>query len=345
MGRPTETSETARADREAPAATAYQGFGHKATGGAGGRTITVTTLARDGPGSFLAALKAKGPRIIVFRVSGTINVNGAIVSPADVTVDGTTAPGEGITIRGGLHINHYKRGGGGRNIIFRGLRFRGGNDSLGLNHTRDVVLDHCSFGPAADGALDIVSESRDITVSWCIFSGTKKANLVGYGAHNISVHHSIYYDCASRNPQGQVKADMDIRNNIVWNFSSYGVRLTGESRGNIVNCFFRGRNMASALHYYRWGTGKVYIRGIMGPDGPWQPTSRHTFNHSDEPIAAPPVETWPVSEMMGRVLAGAGARPLDATDRKAVDAIRAEWAKLRPRIERVDDTRRWATVK
>ncbi|MFY8098344.1 MAG: pectate lyase, partial [Allorhizobium sp.] len=37
-------------------------------GGAGGRIIRVTTLAADGPGSLRAAIRSKGPRIIVFEV-------------------------------------------------------------------------------------------------------------------------------------------------------------------------------------------------------------------------------------------------------------------------------------
>ena len=49
-------------------------------GGAGGRIIRVTTLAADGPGSLRAAIRAKGPRIIVFEVGGA--VRDALMNPA-----------------------------------------------------------------------------------------------------------------------------------------------------------------------------------------------------------------------------------------------------------------------
>ncbi|MHC4914886.1 MAG: hypothetical protein ACYTGB_05285, partial [Planctomycetota bacterium] len=49
-----------------------EGFGSRAKGGRGGKVIKVTNLDAKGPGSFLAALEAPGPKIIVFDVSGVI---------------------------------------------------------------------------------------------------------------------------------------------------------------------------------------------------------------------------------------------------------------------------------
>ncbi len=40
----------------------------------GGRVIAVTTLADDGPGSLREAVTAKGPRIVVFHLSGIIRL-------------------------------------------------------------------------------------------------------------------------------------------------------------------------------------------------------------------------------------------------------------------------------
>src|SRR5919112_1620475 len=59
-----------------PAATAFPGAVGPAAvtpGGRGGRIVRVTTLAFDGPGSFKAAVEAKGPRIVVFEVGGVID--------------------------------------------------------------------------------------------------------------------------------------------------------------------------------------------------------------------------------------------------------------------------------
>ncbi|MEZ5710558.1 MAG: pectate lyase [Blastomonas sp.] len=79
-------------------------------GGAGGRIIRVTTLAKDGPGSLADALAQKGPRIIVFEVGGTIDLERSTLSIVEpfVTIAGQTAPLHGITImRGGIDVKTH----------------------------------------------------------------------------------------------------------------------------------------------------------------------------------------------------------------------------------------------
>src|SRR5512136_40850 len=56
---------------------AAEGFGANARGGRGGRVIEVTNLEDAGPGSLRAAMEASGPRIAVFRVSGTVTLTSA----------------------------------------------------------------------------------------------------------------------------------------------------------------------------------------------------------------------------------------------------------------------------
>ncbi|MFM8334490.1 MAG: pectate lyase, partial [Opitutaceae bacterium] len=63
-----------------PAFPGAEGAGSTTPGGRGGRVLFVTTLADSGPGSFRAACEAEGPRIVVFRVAGTI----ALRSPINV---------------------------------------------------------------------------------------------------------------------------------------------------------------------------------------------------------------------------------------------------------------------
>ena len=45
-----------------------EGFGKYTTGGRGGKTIVVSNLNDDGPGSLRVAVNAKGPRTIIFTV-------------------------------------------------------------------------------------------------------------------------------------------------------------------------------------------------------------------------------------------------------------------------------------
>ena len=79
-------------------------------GGAGGRIIRVTTLAKDGPGSLAEALAAQGPRIIVFEVGGAIDLERSTLSIDSpfVTIAGQTAPSPGITLlRGGIDLKTH----------------------------------------------------------------------------------------------------------------------------------------------------------------------------------------------------------------------------------------------
>ena len=78
-----------------------EGGGSLSVGGRGGRIIEVTTLADSGQGSLRDAIPS-GPRIVVFRVGGTIEEKSLmhILNPY-ITIAGQTAPGGGIQITGG----------------------------------------------------------------------------------------------------------------------------------------------------------------------------------------------------------------------------------------------------
>ncbi len=85
-----------------PAFPGAQGFGSDTPGGRGGKIIEVTNLRASGVGSFRTACEASGPRIVVFRTGGMIDIDSAInIRNPFITIAGQTAPGDGICIGGG----------------------------------------------------------------------------------------------------------------------------------------------------------------------------------------------------------------------------------------------------
>jgi pectate lyase len=168
------------------------------TGGAGGPTVTVSTLAE----LELYLDDEAGPCIIL--IQGTINLGGSNVRVRDnKTIIGL---GTDATLVGDLKVD------GNNNIIIRNLTFTnpngaGDKDGLTLQDCRNVWVDHCTFVDCDDGSLDISHGADWITVSWCHFYYTNPAadhrfaNLVGHsdsssaevedtGKLHITYHHN-----------------------------------------------------------------------------------------------------------------------------------------------------------
>ena len=154
---------------ELPAFPGAEGYGARTTGGRGGRVIAVTNLNESGPGSFRAAIEAKGPRIVVFRVAGTIDSEGKrfSIKNDNITIAGQTAPGDGICLKGDLALN-------ANNVIIRYIRVRPDPisrevDAIFGRYKKNIILDHVSTSWSSDEVLSVY-HNEHVTIQWCLIS-------------------------------------------------------------------------------------------------------------------------------------------------------------------------------
>ncbi|MDE5826050.1 MAG: Por secretion system protein, partial [Duncaniella sp.] len=144
-----------------------EGFGRFTTGGRGGEIYHVTNLNDAGPGSLRDAVSKEG-RIIVFDVSGVIELKSALVFKGNNTILGQTAPGEGIQVYGD-RVSFSNA----TNLIVRNMRFRmgvggtNGADACGVANGTDMIFDHLSV---------LWGRDENFSVSWDN-KNTRPANI------------------------------------------------------------------------------------------------------------------------------------------------------------------------
>ncbi len=274
-----------------PAFPGAWGGGMFATGGRGGRVIAVTNLKDSGPGSLREAIDADGPRIVVFRVAGTIRLESDldIVNP-DITIAGQSAPGDGICIAdASLNINTY-------NVILRHLRVRRGltsggqgSDNIGGYPQHHVIVDHCSASWGRDENLSLYRwmEQRpdptspdgkmlriktpvsNLTIQYCISSeGMKPGHEFGgtWGGRDATFHHNLFACNTGRNPSIGMSGEFDYRNNVIFNWRHRTMDGGDEtSLINVINNYYKAGpatndNMKSII-------ARIEQRDMFSPEG------------------------------------------------------------------------------
>ena len=241
-----------------PAFPGAEGFGRYVTGGRGGNVFHVTNLNDSGEGSLRWALSQAGIKTIVFDVSGTIELKSKLNIPSNTTIAGQTAPGDGICVA------DYPCAINGNNVIVRYMRFRLGNDYVTTNGAdgwdgfgaldkNNYIIDHCSVSWSIDECLSCIG-GKNITVQWCIsaqslrHAGHTKGNH-GYGGNwggsGASFHHNLMIHHESRTPRlgprytTQLDERMDMRNNVIYNWTGNGVYGGEAMTINIVNNYYK----------------------------------------------------------------------------------------------------------
>jgi hypothetical protein len=336
-----------------PAFPGAEGYGSRTPGGRGGKVLFVTNLNDSGPGSLRAACEASGPRIVVFRVGGLIDLKRTIrISEPYVTVAGQTAPGDGICLRGyTFYVETH-------DVVVRFMRSRAGDitgkemDAMGIgNGARNVIFDHCSASWGTDETLSPSGDIADVTIEWCLIAEGLNHSVHhkgphGYGslvraAGGLSLHHNLWAHNMGRNPRLGDNYNrppfpvFDVRNNVI--YDAGGASIAGDFlRANYVANYYKPgpstRLKAGIVSLTERSETRFYADGNVIADHPEMTrTPAGLFSRTEingrklvvfveAPFQAPEVRTSRAEEAFRRVLEAVGATvPVrDAVDQRII---------------------------
>ncbi|MBO5592307.1 MAG: polysaccharide lyase [Prevotella sp.] len=243
-----------------PAFPGAEGGGMYTFGGRGGKVLTVTTLADDGPGSFRWACEQGGARIVVFNVSGIIRLKSPIYVRAPyITIAGQTAPGDGVIIAGeSFQVDTH-------DVIVRHMRFRRGEtqvtyreDSFGGNPVGNIMIDHCSCEWGLDENISFYRHMFDLndgkakrktptvnvtiqnTISAKALDTWNHAFGSTIGGENTTFMRNLWADNTGRNPSVGWAGVFNFINNVVYNWV-HRTADGGEFRSmfNFINNYYK----------------------------------------------------------------------------------------------------------
>ena len=330
------------------------GYGAVTEGGRGGAVVRVTNLNDSGEGSLRWALEELDiPRVVIFDVGGTIELRRRIDVNGDVTVAGQTAPGEGITITGArLRVVES-------DVIVRGLKIRPGDGPGEEPENRDgisvgksgsvverVIVDSNSFTWAMDETAATWGAPKDVTYSNNIIAEgldrTERSEglnsfglLIGDDTERASIVGNLFTDNVYRNPQLKPSDDIEIINNVIYNYGINGFSAYNATAHLIGNVWIEGEDTApnnpvrllsmdSGTAYYlednvrmESASGRASRSDITEGKGTGAIKGRPVFEGSG-------IEAMASSEVVGHVLGTVGARAggkLDAIDARIVKEV------------------------
>ncbi len=303
-----------------------EGFGKYATGGRGGKVVTVTSLEdltnkTEGTLRWALSQYPNEPLTVIFAVSGQIKLSGELsIKRSDFTIAGQTAPGEGIV------ITHNKVNfGGSENFIVRNVRFRIGDldyygntideQAVGAENCNNFIFDHCTFGWSNEENM-ATQDSHFLTVqNSIVHEGLRCANHhkgnrgfgCQWGGSPATYHHNLLAHNDSRSPRfnGSRGEDyvvfMEYINNVNYNFGRWNSCYGAENGARITE--YNGMNSVNETNlmnnYYKPGpaqgvSGSVFVSIGWGRDGidNWAPSRMYVNGNIMEGNAAANADNW-----------------------------------------------------
>jgi pectate lyase len=353
-----------------------EGYGAKTPGGRGGKVYVVNSLEDSGPGTLREACEATGPRIVVFNVSGIIDLQKAlVVSNPYITIAGQTAPGDGICLkRRELKISAH-------NVIVRFIRSRPGDitgeemDAISVvNGAHDVILDHCSANWSIDEGLSPSGSIYNVTVQWSLIGQALLHSVHKKGAHGfgslvrgiggITLHHNLWIDNVARNPRLGDNYNVppwptiDVRNNVMYNWGDMCSGMTGGnvSANYVANYLKPGPSSSARAPIVLTTTSKVkfYLKDNIVEGRPQHMASpeamfddggdRKLYQVVDKPFVVPAIKMTTAEKAYQDVLAKVGAnRPVrDSIDSRLIHEVRTNTGKM---IDSQNDVGGWQIYK
>jgi pectate lyase len=334
-----------------------EGYGALALGGRGGKVIHVTNLKDEGSGSLRSALSgASGPRTIVFDVGGVINLSrNIVIKEGNVTVAGQTAPGDGVCLRGGTISVKAS------DVIIRHICIRRGDgpgstrsvgDGFQFDHARRAIADHLSVSWSLDEALETYfPDTEDITIQYSLFyeplNGmiNESENNHGYGpllgneGQRQSFHHNVIGHALRRSPRLANVQDIDVVNNIVFNWGKVATEITNGSKGrepasriNVINNVYRpGNDSTGAEVSVGSGSSQIFVGGNEDHQG-WPVGDVSSIASPNPRPNRAAINTQDPAEVWDTLLDRAGARvPVtDQTDALFLAVSKAPWGTILP---------------
>jgi pectate lyase len=332
----------------------YQGFGASTSGGSGKPEYRVKTLADSGAGSLRDAV-SKGSRYVVFDVGGEIRLSEDIwVKGSFITIDGTTAPAPGITLKNRSLLIHGSAK--AHDVIVRGILSRNSQgcdtcSSTGVGigigtGAYNVVLDRVSVAKAQDQAISINKGARDVTIQWSILAESKSPTgknlpiLVNVGTKRVSMHHNLFIKGYERLPQARYSesgtqasdTQLDMRNNIILDWGYAATQIWKGTRANIVGNYYydqgatdgakkRAIYLCHAKSKYPGCQtsdpklyARAYVNGNVSGHGPAISDYLNSLGTETKAFPAAAVSTTDACTAAQQVRAKAGMHPLDSVD-------------------------------